>query len=457
MMEGQVRYVKSADGTRIAVSVVGSGQPLIFIHNVYLTIEGYWEIPSAQENIARLARDRQVVLFDQRGAGLSALDATDYSLDALVLDLSAVVDSLGAPTVDLLTSGPVGPIAISYAVTHPERVRRLVMDAPYARNRDMALDERRRIVRLLADVDWEFYLHCLALSNYGWTEVGRRIADKQAKEADRDAWDRAWRALSLFDVTDILSEVQCPTLVLERTGTTGPPASAAATREVAVAIPGARLSRFAPDQITILASGWDSALRAITDFLDEDKPAISDTTLPSGTADSSSTADSPVRVILFIDIADSTALTERLGDAAFRAKSRDLDGALRTIIRERDGTAIEGKLLGDGVLAVFTSARQAITCAATCHAAASDIGLELHAGIHAGDVIRESDPDGRGNVYGGAVNIAARVAAASAPGETLVSQTVRDLARTSAGVSFEDRGEQALKGIDDPVRLFAVR
>ena len=103
------------------------------------------------------------------------------------------------------------------------------------------------------------------------------------------------------------------------------------------------------------------------------------------------------------------------------------------------------------MLAVFTSAKQAITCAQACHDAATAAGLALHAGIHAGDVIRESD-----NVYGGAVNIAARVAAASAAGETLVSATVRDLARTSAGVSFEDRGEQALKGIDDRVRVFAV-
>lgn len=66
-------------------------------------------------------------------------------------------------------------------------------------------------------------------------------------------------------------------------------------------------------------------------------------------------------------------------------------------------------------------------------------------------MIREAD-----NVYGGAVNIAARIAAASAAGETLVSETVRSLARTSAGVVFEDRGEQTLKGIEEPVRVFAV-
>jgi class 3 adenylate cyclase len=157
-------------------------------------------------------------------------------------------------------------------------------------------------------------------------------------------------------------------------------------------------------------------------------------------------------VILFADIAGSTALTERLGDAAFRERARELDGALREAIASNGGTPIEGKLLGDGVLAVFGAAREAIACAHACHAAADGAGLALHVGIHAGDVIRESN-----NVYGGAVNIAARVAAEAAAGETLVSGTVRDLARTSAGVSFEDRGERALKGIEDPVRLYEVR
>ena len=101
---------------------------------------------------------------------------------------------------------------------------------------------------------------------------------------------------------------------------------------------------------------------------------------------------------------------------------------------------------------MFTSARQAIDCALRCNASSEPLELQLHLGIHAGDVIREGN-----NVYGGAVNIAARIATASAPGEVLVSDTVRSLARTSAGVAFEDRGEQALKGIAEPQRLFAVR
>jgi class 3 adenylate cyclase len=99
---------------------------------------------------------------------------------------------------------------------------------------------------------------------------------------------------------------------------------------------------------------WRAALEAIEEFLQEGDRAEARTgsSLASGTA-----------VILFADIADSTGLTERLGDAAFRAKARALDGALRGAIRENGGTPVEGKLLGDGVLAVFTSARQAIEAA----------------------------------------------------------------------------------------------
>ena len=61
------------------------------------------------------------------------------------------------------------------------------------------------------------------------------------------------------------------------------------------------------------------------------------------------------------------------------------------------------------------------------------------------------------NVYGGAVNIASRISGLSAPGEVLVSDVVRTLARTSAGVQFDDRGEQTLRGVGEPVRVWAVR
>ncbi len=103
-------------------------------------------------------------------------------------------------------------------------------------------------------------------------------------------------------------------------------------------------------------------------------------------------------------------------------------------------------------MAAFTSARHAIGCALRCNAVTEGTGLQLHLGIHAGDVIREGN-----NVYGGAVNIAARIAGSSAPGEILASDIVRGLARTSASVSFDDRGEHVLKGVGEPQRLYEVQ
>ena len=161
-------------------------------------------------------------------------------------------------------------------------------------------------------------------------------------------------------------------------------------------------------------------------------------------------AASGMKAILFTDIADSTALTERMGDAAFREASRALDEGVRAAIRDAGGTPVEGKVLGDGVMGVFTSAADGISAARACAALAGD--LRLHIGLHAGDAIDEG-----GNVYGGAVNIAARVCALSAPGGILVSSTMRELARTSTDASFEDCGEHQLKGIEDAVRVFAVR
>ena len=135
-----------------------------------------------------------------------------------------------------------------------------------------------------------------------------------------------------------------------------------------------------------------------------------------------------------------------------REKERALDTTLRSAITDAGGTPVEGKVLGDGVMAVFTSARQAIEAAVRCRDLGNEANLPLHLGINAGDVVREGN-----NIHGGAVQVASRVQSAAAPGEILVSATVRDLARTSAGVQFEDRGEHELKGIAEPQRLFVVR
>jgi class 3 adenylate cyclase len=212
---------------------------------------------------------------------------------------------------------------------------------------------------------------------------------------------------------------------------------------LASGIPNAQLLHLGPQ----VPHENEQGTRAVEEFLSDGQPTQA--AIPVA---SKGTGDSGTAVILFADIVDSTALTERLGDDAFRAKARELGASLRAVIRECAGTPVEGPTLGDGVLAVFTSAREAIEAARRGGKAGDDAGLPLHLGLHAGDVIREDN-----NVFGGAVNVAARISGLSAPGEVLVSHTVRDLARTSAGVAFEDRGEQTLKGVGEVVRVWAVQ
>ena len=103
-------------------------------------------------------------------------------------------------------------------------------------------------------------------------------------------------------------------------------------------------------------------------------------------------------------------------------------------------------------MALFDTARAAIVAGLQCREAAARLGLDVHLGIHAGDVIAEEH-----DVHGGAVNIAARICGASAANELLVSETVRGLARTSDGVTFEDRGAHDFKGVTDPLRVYAVK
>jgi class 3 adenylate cyclase len=341
----------------------------------------------------------------------------------------------------------------AFAARWPERVRRLILAQVTVRYAELLQLPRLAAVSLLAKQDWELYTETLAHAMLGWT---RRDAHTLAlifrESASQDDWVRLLSAQEDWDLSPYLPNIGAPTLLVR--SATGPFLLPEQAKELAAGIPLARLAQldggFTPVDNPVVAD-------LIEDFLQDDedagRTAATPQVPPSGTA-----------VILFADIADSTALTERLGDAAFREKARALDGALREAITSNGGTAIEGKLLGDGVLALFASAREAIECALAIQGltAGERGGLDprpsthdpllLHLGLHAGDVIREE-----GNVYGGAVNIAARIADASAPGEVLVSQTVRDLARTSAGVTFEDRGERTLKGVGEPVRVWAVR
>jgi len=437
-MEPRIQYAKTSDGVNIAFTVLGEGMPMVLTSSswggVHLYTSGF---PLLKRRIDGLmAAGFRAITYDGRGSGSSDRDVTDFSLESTVQDLEAVIERAELGRFALWSSVHSGPVGVKYAVQHPDRVSHLILVNAIASGSEYhaALPAALyNIIRKGVQEEWEMYT--LALGNqvagFADADAGRRNAEMLRTGMTLGAFIAYEAAADEIDVTDLLPSLTVPTLVVYD-GSSGP--SLKELKEVSQ-----RLAQLIPDARFVVT---DEPARAARDFVNEGMDQEQRMQqLPSGTV-----------IILFADIVDSTALTERLGDGAFREKARELDGALRGIIRDNAGTPIEGKLLGDGVLAVFTSARQAIEAALACGKAGDYAGLPLHLGLHAGDVIREEN-----NVYGGAVNVASRISGLSAPGEVLVSDTVRSLARTSAGVRFEDRGDQALKGVGEPVHVWAVR
>ncbi len=438
MNDDEIRYCMTPDGIRIAYSVWGSGEPIVHVIGYpFSHLRASLQIDTLRKFWETIADRAMLIRIDVRGCGLSQRStAEDWTAaDWLGTDIAAVLDKLAVPQASLVGYGTGCGNCTQFAVDQPERVRRLVLWDALGVG---ALEGRAGAVLTLANADWELFCRTAAGTLFGWelsTDVERMAAFLRASVAQEDF--KRWLEGATWSTREYpWKDLRMPVLVLRHENAFFSTAESGA--QVVSTVPDASLVEVEGTWITTSERAERVANIILNFFQIGSHAALMGT--PSGTA-----------IILFSDVADSTALTERLGDGAFRERARALDASLRSIITESGGTAIDGKLLGDGVLATFPSAVQAIDAAVRLGRAGDDAALPLHLGLHAGDVIREHD-----NVFGGAVNIAARISALTAPGEVLVSRTVADLARTSAGAMFEDRGEHALKGIADPQRVFAV-
>jgi class 3 adenylate cyclase len=149
--------------------------------------------------------------------------------------------------------------------------------------------------------------------------------------------------------------------------------------------------------------------------------------------------------LLFTDLVDSTAMAARLGDARWRQVLSDHLEATRLELERFGGREVN--TTGDGMLATFDGPARALHCAAAIRRAANRAGLHVRAGAHIGEIELVGQ-----DVRGVAVHEAARIMAAAGADEILVSDLTRLLA-AGAGVAFEDRGPEALKGLDGEWRL----
>ncbi len=336
-MEPRIQYAKTADGVSIAYSTLGEGAPpVVSLPSLLPALRVWWRIPDVRHVYERWAQKRMVVLYDGRGRGLSERNVTTFTLDALVLDLAAVVDHLQLDrfAMDALLSA--GPPAIAYAVAHPERVSRLVLWNSYSRGADFWDAPRQKAFRAMREADWQTFSETLASVFFGGAEMAPLIRESATPELYKAFMD----ATRGFDVTHLLPQVRCPTLVLHAPAMTM--TDLETSRALASHIPGARLS--------IVEGDMEAVAEAIDQFLPEE-----------GAAPQRQPASPAVHTILFTDIEGSTAMTQRLGDAKAREVLREHERITRECLRADGGSEV--KTMGDGFMASFGSAVKALECA----------------------------------------------------------------------------------------------
>jgi class 3 adenylate cyclase len=235
-----------------------------------------------------------------------------------------------------------------------------------------------------------------------------------------------------IDIRSVLPAIRVPTLAMRRAGD-----RPELGRYLADRIPGARFVELRGADHLMWTGDSMEIVDHIREFLESvaQRPAVVD-------------ADTVLATVLFTDIVGSTAAAAELGDRGWRELLERHHAMVRSELAHYRGVEVD--TAGDGFFARFDGPARAIRCACAIRDAVGDLGIEIRSGVHTGECEVFQD-----KVAGIAVSIGARVAARAAPGEVLVSQTVRDLVAGS-GLLFEERGVAELKGVPGEWRLYAL-
>jgi class 3 adenylate cyclase len=431
------------DRERVAYQVLGDGPPdLLISAGTYGSIDLDWEDPMVAGMYRRFASFSRLIRFDRRGSGASdplPLEALP-SWESYVDEVVAVMDAAGSERAAIMGVFDAGPMATLFAATRPDRTVALILANTSA--------------RILASDDYPSGATSAAAEavidrverTWGTEEQARMQVPSRASDERFRRWFarytrsiagptavRAYlRAMLDADARSVLSSVHVPTLVLHRKDY--PLFRIEHGRYLAEHIEGARFFEIPGSDGPLPWENADLVVDLIEEFLTGVRRGVD-----PGRA---------VSTVLFTDIVRSTERAQELGDERWLELLNLHDEAAHRLAEAFRGRVI--KTTGDGVLATFDGPRRGIGASVALREELHRIGLEIRSGIHTGEVeLRDQD------VGGMAVHIAARVMSAAAPGEILVSRTLRDLI-VGSEVRLEERGGHTLKGIEGDWELFAV-
>ena len=445
-MAPRVRYARRGD-LHVAYAVIGDGPIDVvfvpgFVSHLNRTLDREsW--PTAATWLERVEHFARVITFDKVGTGLSDRSSDVPGLEDRMDDVRAVMDAAGSERAALVGVSEGGPMSILFAATFPERVHSLTLYgacATFSRTDDhpwAATAEESAARRDLVHDYWGTGLCLATLLPPGEVTDDNVDAFGEAEVAcaSPGAVARLMEMNALIDVRSVLPAISVPTLVVHARDDNAVPF--ASGEYLAQHIPGAQFLPidFNAHLSVLLTTG------AIVDWIDDFEEFVTGVR-PVGFT------DRVLATVLYTDIVDSTARASTLGDAAWNQLLDRHDRLVRREIDRYRGTRV--KSTGDGVLARFDGPARAVSCGLSIAAAAPDLGLEIRAGLHTGEIELRGD-----DIGGISAHLGARVAALAGPHEVLVSRTVRDLVAGS-GLSFVDRGEHELKGVPDRWQIYAA-
>jgi class 3 adenylate cyclase len=451
MQVPETRYARVGD-LRIAYQKWGEGPRLMMCPALISNVEISWEHELYRRSLEHLGRHTECVWFDKRGIGLSDRFDDEPTLEQRNEDIIAVMDAAGWDRAHFLGLSEGGAMGQLFAADFPERVESLVLlnsfvspryrdrmpdyaepGDPPAKQKDEIIGRFVKIAETWSEepqymVEWEMPS---AVENESFVRWVGRLQRMACSPKD---FIRQLMSVADLDAGDAPERISTRTMVMHVKG------------DLVLPVTGGRLlADLIPDAAYVEIKGSDHFCWIMPHWRE-----INDRIVEFVTGTSvQRTTSRRFGTVLFTDIVDSTKRASALGDSRWREVLDSHDRITRSEIDRHDGRVV--KSTGDGLLALFDVPSQGVACGLSMREALSGIGIEIRAGVHAGEIEVHDD----GDVSGIAVNLAARVEQQAAAGELWSSQAVRDM-MLGGSASFAERGEHELRGIEGNWRLFSV-
>jgi class 3 adenylate cyclase len=444
-MPPETRYARSGD-VSIAYQVVGDGPfDIVFVPPGTSHVELGWEVPSTRAFKQGLAAFARLIFFDKRGTGMSDRVAGAPTLEARMDDLRAVMDAANSERAAIIGWSEGVAMSALFAATYPERAWSLVLyggaarelrapDYPWGPSESEALRMIEEGRKASEHPGFEEEIVRSGMPT-GTDEERAALARLIRQSISPGAGETLDRMNIQIDIRHVLPAIRVPTLVLHNTRDRW--VEVERGRDLAHRIPGAEFVEFPIDGHMTPAADMPPVLDEIERFL-----------VAAWDADSNREPDRQLATLLFTDIVDSTVHMAKLGDAGWRELLERHHALVRAELARARGNEVD--TAGDAFFAAFDGPARAVRCARSIVDGMRELGIDVRSGLHTGEC---EIVDGK--MSGIAVHTGARVAAHAAPGEVLVSSTVKDLVAGS-GLEFEDRGVCELKGIPGEWRLYAA-